>query len=375
MRSEIDRADIIVIGAGIAGASVAAELAASAKVVVLEMEAQAGYHATGRSAAFFAQAYGNAVVRQITRMSEPFFRAPPDGFSDVQLMRPRDCVFFGSDRQRKTLRATHQESPHLQAISAEEVRRRVPMVAENQVTGGLLDETGGDLDVDAVLQGFLRKLKLNGGAVVTGARVLSLSRTGNQWGVVTDRATYRAPVIVNAAGAWADSIATLAELKPLGLQPKRRTAVLIDAPAEHEIDNWPLMVDVEERFYFKPDAGLLLLSPADETPSHACDAQPEELDIAVAVDRLETLTGRDVPQVKHRWAGLRTFAPDKTFVVGFDPREEGFFWLAGQGGYGVQTAPGLARLAAALVNRSELPEGVDARLTHALSPVRLIAAP
>ena len=338
------------------------------------MESELGYHATGRSAAFFAPAYGNEVVRQVTRMSESFFSSPPDGFSDVQLIRPRDCVFFGSGRQSEAMRGNQRESPHLQAISAEEVRQRVPIVSANQVASGLLDETGGDLDVDAVLQGFVRNLKRSGGIVCTGARVQKLSRSDGIWSVATDGETFRAPVIVNAAGAWADSVATLAGLDPLGLQPKRRTAVLIDAPADHEISSWPLMVDAEERFYFKPDAGLLLLSPADETPTHACDAQPEELDIAVAIDRFETLTGCEVPRVRHRWAGLRTFAPDKTFVVGCDPRLEGFFWLAGQGGYGVQTSPGLAEIASALINQSALPEGADRELMRAISPVRLTVA-
>ena len=181
-------------------------------------------------------------------------------------------------------------------------------------------------------------------------------------------------MVVNAAGAWVDEIATLAGLEPLELQPKRRTAMLIDAPENIDITDWPLMIDVEEQFYFKPDAGALLLSPADETPSPACDAQAEELDIAVAVDRFETATGLEVLRINHRWAGLRTFAPDKTFIVGFDPREDSFFWLAGQGGYGVQTAPGLAQLTASLITGTPLPANmhIDAGLIDQLAPARLI---
>ena len=205
--------------------------------------------------------------------------------------------------------------------------------------------------------------------------VRGLSRGNGLWEVVTGEETLTAPLVVNAAGAWVDEIARLAGLDPLGLQPKRRTAMLIGAPEGHDVTNWPLMVNVEEEFYFKPDAGALLLSPADETPSPPCDAQPEELDVALAVDRFETATGLEVSRVTHRWAGLRTFAPDKTFVVGFDPRTEGFFWLAGQGGYGVQTSPGMAQLAAALITGSSPLEqaGVGENLVRQLAPGRLLA--
>lgn len=368
------RADVIVIGAGIAGAAAAAELATLASVILLEMEAQPGYHATGRSAAFFVPSYGNAAIRAVTAICEPFYRSPPDGFSEVQLIKPRGCLFFGREDQREALSALHNEVPFLQELSAEEIRQRVPIILAEYVDSGLLDETGGDLDVDAILQGFLRRLRTSGSELYTHHEVQELSRTNGVWRVVTKDETFEAPVVVNAAGAWVDEIATLAGLEPLELQPKRRTAMLIDAPENIDITDWPLMIDVEEQFYFKPDAGALLLSPADETPSPACDAQAEELDIAVAVDRFETATGLEVLRINHRWAGLRTFAPDKTFIVGFDPREDSFFWLAGQGGYGVQTAPGLAQLTASLITGTPLPANmhIDAGLIDQLAPARLI---
>ena len=367
--------DIIIIGGGIAGVSAASELAATARVIVLEREPQPGYHATGRSAAFFVISYGNAAVRAITAASEPFYRAPPPGFTDVPLIRPRPCIFFGRPDQAESLMSLHNEVPSLQRLGAEAVREQVPIILPGYLEGGLLDDTGGDLDVDAILQGFLRRLRERGGKLYSGREVHGLSRGNGLWKVVTGDETLTAPLLVNAAGAWVDEIARLAGLDPLGLQPKRRTAMLIGAPQGHDVTGWPLMVNVEEEFYFKPDAGALLLSPADETPSPPCDAQPEELDVALAVDRFETATGLEVARVTHRWAGLRTFAPDKTFVVGSDPRTEGFFWLAGQGGYGVQTSPGMAKLAAALITGSSSQEltGIGESLINQLAPGRLLA--
>ena len=367
-------ADIIVIGAGIAGVSAAAELAATARVIVLEREPQPGYHATGRSAAFFVVSYGNAAVRAITAASESFYRSPPQGFTDVPLIRPRPCIFFGRPDQRDAMQSLHEEVPSLQGLGPGQVRERVPVILPGYLQGGLLDDSGGDLDVDAILQGFLKRLRGRGGKLYSGRDARGLSRANGLWKIDTGEETLSAPLVVNAAGAWADQVARLAGLGPLGLQPKRRTAMLIDPPQGHDISDWPLMVNVEEEFYFKPDAGALLLSPADETPSAPCDAQPEELDVALAVDRFETATGLEVSRVTHRWAGLRTFAPDKTFVAGFDPRTEGFFWLAGQGGYGVQTSPGMARLAAALVAGASPEEqaGVGADLAGQLAPGRLL---
>jgi D-arginine dehydrogenase len=343
------KADILVVGAGIAGASAAAELAATASVVMLEMEPQPGFHATGRSAAYFAAAYGKKVVRDFTACCEGFFLRPPDGFTEVELIRLRDSMFFGRPDQESQIRALHQDNPTLVRIGAEQVRERVPVFAEGYLGGGLWERRGGDLDVDAILQGYIRLFRRRGGALLNSHAVTSLQRVGGVWQVSAAGTTFEAPVVVNAAGAWVDPVALLAGLPPLGIRPLRRTALTVAAPAGMDIRDWPNMIDADEDFYFKPEAGHILISPADETPSEPCDAQPDDFDVAVGVDRFERATGLDIRHVITRWAGLRTFAPDRVFVSGFDPRTEGFYWLAGQGGYGIQSAPAMAQLTRFLV--------------------------
>jgi len=341
----MNKADVIVIGAGIAGASAAAELASDAAVLLLEMESQPGYHATGRSAAYFAAAYGKKVVRDFTACCEGFFLRPPEGFSELELIRPRDSFFFGRADQEEQLLALQQDNPALVRVSAEQVRERVPVFADGYLGAGLWERRGGDLDVDAILQGYLRLFRRRGGVLRNAHAVTSLQRAGGVWAVSAAGTIFEAPVVVNAAGAWADRVASLAGLQPLGIKPLRRTALTVAPPADVDIRDWPNMIDADEAFYFKPEAGHILISPADETPSEPCDAQPDDFDVAVGVDRFERATGLDIRHVITRWAGLRTFAPDRVFVSGFDPRSEGFFWLAGQGGYGIQSAPAVAQLA------------------------------
>jgi D-arginine dehydrogenase len=348
--------DIIVIGAGIAGLSAATELAADATVTVLEMEAQPGYHASGRSAAYFAAAYGKKIIRDITGCCESFLLEPPDGFTDVQLLRPRDCMFFGREDQAEKLRAMQEDNPRLQFVDADAVRKRVPVFLPDYLWGAMWDLKGGDLDVDALLQAFLRLFRRRGGKFLASHQVSSLQRSGGVWTVTAGSQQFQAPIVVNAAGAWVERVADMAGLESLGIEPLRRTALTIDPPAGMEIRNWPEMVDADEDFYFKPDAGQVMISPADETPSKPCDAQPEDLDVAMGVHRFEQATGLDIRHVNHSWAGLRTFAPDRVFVAGFDPRSEGFFWLAGQGGYGVQSSPAMARLTRFLVTDA-VPQG------------------
>ncbi|MCP5184310.1 MAG: FAD-binding oxidoreductase [Pseudomonadales bacterium] len=364
-----DRVDYLVIGAGIAGVSAAAALATYGSVLILEAEAQPGYHATGRSAAYFAPSYGNAVVRALTAASEAFYRTPPQGFSDAPLLRPRDALFIARHDQADSLAAMHAELPTLRYLSGSAARTIVPVLDAAYVDAALLDAGGGDLDVDAILQGFLRACRRGGGELRTGSQVTALHRDGDGWLVETSTGRYAARVVINAGGAWADAVAALAGIPAIGIQPKRRTAMLIDPPSGMASSNWPLVIDVDEDFYFKPDAGRLLVSPADETPSEPCDAQPEELDIAVGLDHYLRATGQDVRRVAHRWAGLRSFASDGTFVVGFEPASSGFFWLAGQGGYGVQTAPAMAQLAADLV-RGVQPQWLPADVAGAVSPSR-----
>jgi D-arginine dehydrogenase len=367
-------ADIIVIGAGIAGASAAAELAANADVLLLEMEAQPGYHATGRSAAYFAAAYGKKVVRDFTACCEGFFRQPPDGFSEVELMRPRDCMFFARADQEAQLRALQQDNPALVRLSADEVLARVPVFAADYLHGGLYESRGGDLDVDAILQGYVRLFRRRGGSLLVAHAVTSLRRENGCWKLMAGGASFEAPVVINAAGAWVDRIASLAGLPPLGMRPLRRTALTVAPPAGMDISDWPNMLDADEDFYFKPETGQILISPADETPSEPCDAQPDDYDVAVGVDRFERATRLDIRQVISRWAGLRTFAPDRVFVAGFDPRSPGFFWLAGQGGYGIQSAPAMAQLTRFLVQGFEPDPAFNIVREHvaAIAPDRLL---
>ena len=362
--------DFIVVGAGMAGASIAANLAAVGRVAVLEAEQHAGYHSTGRSAAFFTENYGNATIRALTRASRQFLFEPPPNFASVPLCVPREGLYFARADQLDELEAMRADADVRAAtrpLTAAEVRARVPLFRDGYVAGGLAEHGSADLDVDAIHQGFLRQARAAGAALHFDCPVRALQRQGGLWVATTPQGEFNAPVVVNAAGAWCDELAALAGIAPCGLQPMRRTAVLIPVPRGLRADDWPLTVDISEQFYFKPDAGLLLLSPADESPCPACDVQPEELDVAIAIDRFEQATGVEVRAIKRSWAGLRVFAPDRTPVVGFDPVAEGFFWLAGQGGYGIQTAPALGRLAAALASGRAIPDdilgqGVDPRL-------------
>jgi len=363
--------DCLIIGAGMAGASAAASMSGHCKVAILEREAQAGYHSTGRSAALYSALYGNAVVRALTRASLGFFQQA----TEPPLLRPRDTLFLigaGQEAAAEAFAADADIRAHTRALSADQVIARVPILQRGQVSGALLDAASADIEVDLLHQGFLRQARANGAQVHLGAPLLGLERESGDWLVRTPQAVFRAPVVVNAAGAWADEVATVAGIAPLGLQPMRRTAVLIDVPQGLDASSWPAVIAVDESQYFKPDAGVLLISPADETPSPPCDAQPDEYDVAVAVDRFETLTGQTVRRVRHQWAGLRVFSPDRTPVLGFEPTAPGFFWCAGQGGYGIQTAPAMGWAAAALVLGRTLPAdllalGVEQRQ---LSPAR-----
>jgi D-arginine dehydrogenase len=373
--------DFIVIGAGIAGASAASLLAERGTTLLLERESQPGYHTTGRSAALYSEAYGNATIRSLTTGARPFFMNPPDGFAEHPLLTPRGAMFVGRADQIAALdRAAAETSalqPSIRRIDAAEARRICPVLKADYVAGAVLEPEAMDIDVHALHQGFLRGLRARGGRLATDVEVVALERAGGEWRVRTRTGDYAAPVIVNAAGAWADELARLAGADPVGLVPKRRTAILFAPPPGCDISAWPLVLDIDETFYFKPDAGKLLGSPADETPSPPCDAQPEELDVALAVERIQQAAELPIARIERRWAGLRSFVADKTPVVGFDGRADGFFWLAGQGGYGIQTAPAIARLAAALVAGEGVPADLAALGVSeaALRPSRLRSAP
>jgi D-arginine dehydrogenase len=366
----MNAADIIVIGGGIGGLSIAAELAADHKVIVLEAEAALGFHATGRSGASFGRSYGNAVVLQLNELALPFFETPPAGFTDAPLINPRPWLIVARADQSEAAGLWRSRDTGLREVRGGEIAGHTAgLLKADYADYAFLDESCGDIDVHGLTEGYRRMLRAAGGDIILSASAHRVTRADGSWRVDTSAGDFAAPIIVNAAGAWADAVGGMFGLNPLGLVPHRRTAALIDPPAHINISTLPVILDAEEGFYFKPDAGKLMISPADETPSEACDAQPEEIDIAYAVHHYEEATGQTVRTVSHKWAGLRTFAPDKTPVLGFDPRCEGLFWLAGQGGYGLQIAPALAKLgAAAIAGRSG-----PAALLDALSPARLIS--
>lgn len=350
--------DFIVVGAGIAGASIAAHLAQRGRVLLLEGEEQPGYHTTGRSAALFSTIYGNAPVRALSRASRDFLFQPPPGFSDVPLVHPRATLFFARPDQMDLLHAMRADvdvRASTRLLDAAQTAALVPVFREGYLGGSMIEEASADMDVHALHQGYLRAARRLGAELLTARRVRALAREAQGWRVTVDGAEFDAPVVVNAAGAWGDEVARAAGVAPVGLRPLRRTAMVIDAPAGLAPDAWPAAIAADESFYFRPEAGRLLLSPADETPSEPCDAQPDEYDVAVAVDHFERAVGASVPRVLRRWAGLRVFTDDRTPVAGFAPDAPGFFWFVGQGGYGIQMAEGLARAGAALACGEPMP--------------------
>ncbi len=368
--------DYIIVGGGIAGVSAGYFLARHGRVLLLERESSLAYHTTGRSAAIYTQAYGNDVVRALTVAGHGFFTAPPEGFSDHGLLGPRGALFIGRDDQLGALERAEAEGRQfvdsVRSVDVDEACAILPVLRPDYVAGAVLEPDAMDIDVHALHQGFVRGIRARGGTIRTDAEVLAVSRTGADWSVETPGGTWTAPVVVNAAGAWCDEIAAMAGVDPIGLVPKRRTAVVFDGPSGLKVHTWPLTIDVDEEFYFKPEAGKVMGSPADETPMPPCDVQPEELDIAIAIDRIQTATTMTVDRVSHHWAGLRSFVSDKTPVAGFDPAAPGFFWLAGQGGYGIQTAPALGRLTADLARGEDVPAEIgDFGVAAAdLSPAR-----
>jgi D-arginine dehydrogenase len=368
--------DFLVCGAGIAGASIAAELAAGASVVVAEREDSAGYHTTGRSAALYVASYGAAAIRALTAASRPFFDAPPPGFADHPLLTPRGCLHIGSAAQADALDARAAELAatgiDVARIDGEAARAMVEVLRPEAVAGAVYEPGSADIDVAALHGGYLRLARQHGARIVLGAGVVALARTEGGWRArLAGGETLDARVVVNAAGAWGDELAALAGEPPVGLTPCRRTAMILEAPPGVDVRRWPAVIDVGEAFYFKPEAGRILASPADETPSPPTDAAPDDWDIAVCIDRLQAAADIPVRRIVRAWAGLRTFAPDRTPVIGYGA--PGFFWFAGQGGYGMQIAPAAARLGAALARGEESPADLAALGIEAapLSPGRL----
>ena len=372
--------DIIILGAGIAGASLAAKLAGHAAVVVIEAEGAPGRHSTGRSAAMFFETYGGDTIRALTRASRNFLLAPPDEFATTPLMERCDALYVASHEQMATLEAFANEptvAPVARLVSTSEALARVPILNPDAVAAGLVDSSGFSMDVDALLQGYLRQARRGGVVLHTDCGFGSeIIREANGWRVRSALGEWSAPVLVNATGAWADQTAVTAGVKTINIVPRRRTAVTINAPPALSVGDWPMVIDIDEAFYFKADAGQILISPADETASAPCDAAPEELDCAIAVDRFERVTTMQVTRINHRWAGLRSFVADRTPVAGWAPESPGFYWLAGQGGYGIQTSPAMAEFAAAQILGNRIPDNLAEEGVHAasLSPARPLPA-
>ena len=359
-----DRFDFVVIGAGIAGVSIAAELAAEGKVGVLEMEASPGLHATGRSAAVYTELYGNAAIRALTRASREFFLTPRNGSS--AFATDRGCLYIAREDQLELLRRLATLPDVISAATCVQppaIRTLVPFLRPDYAAAAVYEPRAYDLDVNAIHQYYLRLLKDRGGRLFCSTALEVAMRQDGLWNVRCAGAELSAPVLVNAAGAWGDAIAGAAGVQKVGLQPMKRTAVVVEAPASNTFAVAPCVIDIGENFYFKPHASKLLLSPADETPSEPCDAYADDFDVAVAIDRVQQVADFSVERAPKSWAGLRTFAPDRTPIVGFDPDIDGFFWHVGQGGYGIQTAPAIARLAANLALRRPAPKDL---LEHGL---------
>jgi len=344
--------DFAVVGAGMAGVTVAAELAtAGASVVVLEQEPLPAHHTTGRSAAAFLETYGTPAVRALTAASRPVLAGGGD--DGGSFLAPRPLVWLALAHQHGALDAVLAAGDgRLQRADGREVVELCPVMRPDEGLAAAIETDAQDIDVMALHQHYLRRLREHGGEVIVDAPVGPAPRTGGRWQIdlagagTGQRVT--AATVVDAAGAWADVVAGALGARPLGLQPLRRTIAIGRTRAEGWHPGHPFMADVDDRWYFRPEGPHVLLSPADATPTEPCDARPDELDVALAIERVNEVTTLDVRSVVSAWAGLRTFAPDGDPVVGFDPAVEGLFWFAGQGGYGIQMAPALARVGAAV---------------------------
>jgi D-arginine dehydrogenase len=336
--------DVLIVGGGIAGASLGAEIAPHRSVLLIEAESQCGFHSTGRSAAFWLESYGGATVAQLSTASHAFLQAPPEDFSDQGFLRTRG-----------DLHITRDELPELppsiesRIVERDELERMVPGI-RLEWRRALFEPACADIDVAGLHSAYLRQFRRRGGAISTGRRLHSAARRPGGWDVrVEDGSVIGASILIDAAGAWADQVAAASGVQPLSIQPKRRTMVQLRV-AQSGLRDLPLVDDSKGTFYFKGEGDRSVwLSPHDEIDSEPCDAAPEEIDVAIAIDRFEKVVDWPIEAVERRWAGLRSFAPDRVPVYGFDPDAPGFFWCAGQGGFGIQTAPAAAKMAAAVL--------------------------
>jgi len=373
---------LLIIGAGIAGASLAWRLARAGRpVVLIEREPQPGMHSTGRSAAMFMESYGPPGVRALTRASRDFYQHPPAGFAEAPLLSPRHALFVATAGQQAALARMQADlaasGTTMVLLNSELLAQAAPALKPDLFQNALLDEQGYDMDVHALLQGFLRGARQAGARLLTGVQPLRAAHDGQRWRVaLSDGNELVAHTVVNAAGAWADELAALFGAVPIGLQPRRRSAFTFRVPEGVDLARWPMVADVDEAWYFKPDAGQLLGSPANADPVPPHDVQPEEFDIALGIHLIQEATNLRIERPTATWAGLRSFVADGDLVIGFDDACPGFFWLAAQGGYGIQSAAGASLLAASLIAGQPLPaelaaHGVEPRV---VSPLRLRGA-
>ena len=346
-----------------AGASAGYFMADDARVILLERESQPGYHTTGRSAALFFENYGNATIRKLNKATRPFLESPPDGFADAPLMTPRGAVAVATEALMDRLDAELAQSPSMERIEGKALFDLVvtgALVLPDRIVAGAYEAGAMDMDVHAILQGFLRGMRSKGGRVVTDAEVTGMSRTDGVWTVETRAGNLSAPIVVNAAGAWCDVVGEMAGAAAIGLIPKRRTAFTFDVTLRDgttaDPSRWAMADLCDESWYVRPEGGRMMGSPADEIPSPPTDAQPEIEDVAAAIDRIQTDTLFTIARPHSTWAGLRSFVADKSPVAGFAPEADGFFWLAGQGGYGIQTSAAMGRFSAALALGRDVPE-------------------
>ena len=366
--------DFAVIGGGIAGVAAAAHLAPHGSVTLLEMESSLAYHTTGRSAALFVVNYGGEGSRPLAQASRRFLEDPPDGSTDGSLLSERGALWVADESQLEHLHEIAGEGARSGAgsllVGPDEMLRMVPLLRPERIGAGLYEPSAQDIDVAALHQAFVRIARRNGAEIRLSSPVTGLAGLGQGWRVSTPDGTFECSSVVNAAGAWGDEIAVLAGVEPIGLQPMRRTAFMV--PGDQAFAGWPMVVDVDHRFYFRPDGVQLLCSLAEETPADPGDARPEMEDVALAIERINQATTLDIRTVNSQWAGLRTFAPDRDLVIGEDPGAPGFFWLVGQGGTGIMTSPAFGAMVASQVVGGALPDdlvqaGVDPART---SPAR-----
>ncbi len=369
--------DVIVIGAGMAGASVAYFLAPYARVLVLEREAYAGMHSTGRSAALFSETYGSPQVRALTRAARAFLSKPPQGFAAQPILTPRGATIIGTAAQTDDLQALYEAivpfSRDVALHDAARLQAAVPVLRPAFAQIGLHEPGAADIDVNELHQGFLRGARARGGQLQCSVDIQAINHDAAGWRVSAGEQVFRAPLLLNAAGAWVDQVAAMAGVAPIGITPKRRSAFVFDPPEDIATAHWPFITAFDESFYFKPDAGLLLGSSANADPVAPHDVQPEDYDIALGIHRIEEATTLSIARPRRSWAGLRSFVSDGDLVGGFASDNPHFFWVAAQGGYGIQTSAAMGEACANLALGRPLPAHLaDAGLTATmLDPARL----